>query len=375
MLVLSILFKIVIGAFLGGIIGSLVLGAWPYTLVWALAIPAFILLALMGGLRAGAARVTASLALARIETIQRTGLEANGVQECELRLTVVPEKGEPYSTAIRMPVPTADQRTYVPGSILVVNRVRADRPEVTPIPTPAGEWADRVEKARSDPSSLPASSAVPAWETATTTTPGTRQPGNRSARVGLISSLALILASAAVTLIPAYGAIGRTATNIATGDWDGNNMVTGNYQQVAIDAIVDAAGSPWCTDVNFYDSYVIATCLTAPGADTTDQYDWRDGFATREGPSSIQSEQLSADLFDVTRLDWSRVPAAVELAIGSAPLEGAVADYAFVSVREYEGHSAQPTIYVPLSDDYRDAALAYSFDLEELDRSGTAFDR
>lgn len=372
---LRILTKIAIGAFIGGVLGSFFTGGdWAYTLVWSFSTAVGMVAATLAGFQGRFRRrvpPASGLSLARIETIQRTGLQTNGRQECELRLVVAATDVSAYTTTTRLTMATDDLRGYVSGTVLVVARPAPNRPDVTIVPSPPQEWVTLAEQATHDPSLIPVASAAPAWEPATTTAPGTARPGSGRGSFALVASLFIVVVAAAVTLFPAYGSIGRTFGNVAAGDWDGNSMITGSHQQVAIDEIAAIAGSYQFTDVGFYDGYVIVDGLTTPGADTTDEYIWRYGRATRQGAELIQSSDLAAELFDASGLDFSMVGTVVEKAVAASGLDDIDSVNPRVA-RTFEGGA--PVIYVYVSDAYRDATFTYGFDGVEIERSGSAFE-
>jgi hypothetical protein len=356
--ILRILTRVAAGVALGGVIGNIVTGDWIYSIVWSVALCAVILLGLLSGLR-GARTLNVGYALARVETVQRAGEGTAAAQPIVARLTVAPAATAPYATTLRADLPVDQLRALTPGAIIVVSRRSPVKPDVALEPHPPAEWAARAAAARLDPSLIP-----PASQVGDRIKPISRGPAFRAV------SIVIIAVVAAATLVPAYGSIARNVENVAAGDWNGNNLVTGRYQQLAVDELVAVAGTTMCTDVSFYDSYVIAECLTRPGADTTDEYQWRYGRAFREGPALIQSTELEHELFDVSGLDFAQVAVSVKAGIAASGLTLTSGPYAWVA-RDFDGGG--PVIHVSFGDDYRDASLDYSFDGEELSRSGSAF--
>lgn len=372
-MVLSVLLRLLLGVFVGGVIGALVTGDWIYLIVWAVALSLIPIVAMIGGLRRTRARLAGAseFALARVETVQRTGQVEAGGQEVDMRLTVAPSDEPAYATTMRTVVPADDLRRFTAGTVIVVARAGAERPDVSIVSRPSEAWAALAARAQADPSAIAAASVVPAWETATTTTPGTRKPKvRRRASAGMrVLAWGLIAVGAALTLIPAYPAIGRTVTNVATGDWDGNSLVSGNYQQLAIDEIANVVGGYEFRNIYFFDDYVIVSAPTRPGADTTDSYMWRYGRAFRDEPELIQPTDLEAELFDAEGLDFSMVATVVEASLADTHLDGQNRVIAYV-VKD----DGRPVINVSLSGTYKDAYFSYDFDGRELSRSGSAFD-
>ena len=371
-MLLSILVKVAIGATLGGIIGAIVTGDWIYTIVWAVGLPAVILLALFGGRSVRGIPGKLGFSLARVETVQRAGANIDGSQLVDVRLTVVGDIT--YTTTARGNFTDADLRTITPGSIVAVELVGANRPDARIITNPTPAVEAELAKARLDSSTIPVASSVPAWETATTTTPGTAKPGTTAATGGgggrRVLAFAIILAVAALVLIPAYQSIARGFNNIATGNWDGSDMVTGLYQQESVDQMIGAAGTSQFTDLNFYPTYILGDALSRTSEGHTDEVNWRYGRAFVEGPTFIQSTDLDAELFDAADLDFSMVADVANEAIETAGIADHGDVYAFVSI----GTSGQPEITVSISGQYDDAYITYGFDGEVLSQSGSVFE-
>ena len=58
----------------------------------------------------------------------------------------------------------------------------------------------------------------------------------------------------------------------------------------------------------FYDSYALATAPSAPGALTMDVYQFRYDRTEHQGPELIQPDDPEAELFDVSEVDFTRIP-------------------------------------------------------------------
>lgn len=360
MRLLRLIPAVILGVFLGGVLGVFFTAGDPvYTIVWAVGIPALIVSSFfVSGLvtRSGAGGAS-GLALARVESVQRAGAEVNGMHDLDVRLVVAPDRGSAYTTTTRVQVPSDRVRDYNPGTVHVVTRPIVSAPDIRVVDTPDAAWLAKRDQANADPSRIPTS--APPWETATTTSPGTPRPG--AARgFGLARTILIAGVAAALVLIPAYDSIGRAFTNLVTWDLDGSNMVSGNYQQVAVDEIVAVAGHTEFTSINFYSDYVLADGLTAPGASTIDSYSWRYGRAEREGPGFIQPSDLQAELFDVSDLDFSIIGEVVADATGRADVQGVESVYAFVR-RDTSEPGNPPTIQVSISGAYEDPYFTYDF--------------
>ncbi len=126
-----------------------------------------------------------------------------------------------------------------------------------------------------------------------------------------------------------------------------------------VDDLVAVAGGTQFTELVMYREYVVSEAPTTPGAPTTDQYNWRDGEATREGAATIQPDpaELPDELFDVTTVDWSLV----EPLVAQLPELTGIADPqgAGVLVRRATDVNVTTPVefHLSLSDDYYDAYL------------------
>lgn len=172
-------------------------------------------------------------------------------------------------------------------------------------------------------------------------------------------AILIILTGAALVMIPAYRLIGWTATNIAQGRWDGNDMRTGLHQQEAIDDIAAVVGGYDFAAVYFYDSYVLVEAPTRPGATTTDLYQWRYGRAFQDGPRSGSIDGL----FDASGIDFSVVADLV--ARSRADVRWGPVEAYYPSLRA--NSEGIPEISIWLSNDYYSASYTYDLRGELLD--------
>jgi hypothetical protein len=181
-----------------------------------------------------------------------------------------------------------------------------------------------------------------------------------------VLTIALVLAGVALALIPAYRTIGWTATNIAEGRWDGNDMRSGLHQQEAVDDLAAVIGSYDVVAINFYDSYVLVEAPTYVGATTTDRYQWRYGRASREGPYS----GAVVGLFDASTIDFSILGDLVARAKADTGWTDFTAFYPSVRADD-EG---VPHFDVYLSNDYYSASYTFTIQGDLVERNGTGLD-
>lgn len=348
---------LLLGAGIGAIIGIIFVGDPLYTVAAAAAFPLVIFAAIAVSGRGGAARATGP-ALARVESIQRTGVESNGMYECSLRLVVQPSSGAAYQTIAKQVLTAEQLRSTTPGAVIVVTRLGGHRPDVAVTAAPSAEWAAKIEAARRDPSSIASAQNAPLWTTGKP--PQTASTGGRLVRRTI--AILVMVAGAALVLVPAYGSIARAVESMAAGDLGGTSMVTGNYQQLAVDDLAAASGGYQFTSIRFYDEYVIATAPTTPGASTTDQFTWRYGRSYSQDPELIQPTDMQAELFDASELDFSMVATVTRDAIAASGLTSFESIYPGVALAS-SGQKV-PVISVYLTTDYESVTYVYGFDGE-----------
>ncbi len=203
---------------------------------------------------------------------------------------------------------------------------------------------------------------------------GMPQPQARPVRLRRGIAVVLVIAGAALSLIPAYSMIGWIASDVVHGQpFDGRDMRTGLHQNDAIAQIAEVVGSPDVTRVNFYDDYVIVTARTSPRSTTVDSYMWRYGGAFRSSPGSFEPD-LADQLFDASKVDFSIIPSLITIAKRDSGLNDAEDYYPSVSRDNLSEGLGDPVIDISLSNDYFNAYYTFSLDGEMLEKSGSAFE-
>jgi hypothetical protein len=194
---------------------------------------------------------------------------------------------------------------------------------------------------------------------------GTDVPISPLPRVGqLVVAIALVLAAGAVTLVPAGGAIARLGTN--------QNMLTGVYQQQAVDAISAVVGTHELVDIDFYDSYVIAQAPSSPGADTQDNYQYRYGQASRLGPEQGAEDTKTAE-YDSRQVDFALIPKLIRDAERRTKSPSPTSLHVSV-MQPLDANAGQaPTINVDVDTAYHSNQVHYSPSGKFLDGVGDAF--
>ncbi|MFJ6482594.1 serine/threonine-protein kinase [Streptomyces sp. NPDC091682] len=88
------------------------------------------------------------------------------------------------------------------------------------------------------------------------------------------------------------------------------NMLTPQNIRIALDALKEKTGTTTFVDLKVYEGYVLASIPTAPGADTVDAWQYRDGAAKRTGPDGTVEE--GEPLIDMAAVNWDALPGLLE---------------------------------------------------------------
>lgn len=318
---LAFISAIALGVAAGGVIGAIVTGDPRYTITWSIAFAVACLSGVFAGIRgfnrglsnaaSGPAAVPqkGELALARVESIRRTGLTVNDQPQCELVLTVAPRHRAAYTTTHRRIVDLVELAQLQPGSIIVVRRPDDAVANVLLEVSPPEDWArlrDAERLRAGTDRTIPLESEAPTWVAEPQSLAGTpKRPAHPLRRVLLAAAFVV---AGAVVLMPAYGAIVRTAQAFAAGDPSAAGVVLGDRHGEIVDALESATGGAEFVRIAFYDSYALAAAPSSPGALTIDTYQFRYDRTERQGPELIQPDDPSGALFDANDVDFTRIP-------------------------------------------------------------------
>jgi hypothetical protein len=254
-------------------------------------------------------------ALARVESLRRTGLSVNDQPQVELTLTVAPSHRAAYRTVHRQIVDIVALPQVQPGSVIVVRRAEHDQSNVVIEFNPPPDWAGLRDAERLRTGSertVPLAEEAPMWESAPQTILGAPKAPRRPWRTVLL--IGVFAASAALVLLPAYDSIGRVAAAVASGHPESAGVALGNRHAEIVDALEAETGGTAFIRIGFYDGYAIAAAPSAPGALTIDSYAYRYDRTERTGPELIQPQDPAAELFDTSGLDFSQIPGFVAAA-------------------------------------------------------------
>lgn len=310
--VVALAVPLVIGGFLGSIVGGVVTGNEGYAIVWGVGAPIFITALILVGTTVASVR-------AKKKKAAESGAAPAGINETVTGITKkdVDAVLNPSSSSV----------------VLNGEPVGASTTTVQPAPNPA-----------------------------------------RPVRLRRWLAITLLVVGFVVVLIPARTMLGWVGYDILHGrPFDGRDMRDGLHLGDAVAQIAEVVGSPDMSYINFYDDYVIATARTSPRSTTADTYMWRSGSAYRAGPNGFDPE-LASQLFDTSQLDFSVIPELITIAKRDSGMNDAEDYYPSVR-RNYDADLPDdPVVFISLSNDYFSASYTFSFDGEILDKSGTAFE-
>ncbi|MFJ8015511.1 serine/threonine-protein kinase [Streptomyces sp. NPDC096339] len=88
------------------------------------------------------------------------------------------------------------------------------------------------------------------------------------------------------------------------------DMLTPANIRTALEAFKQQTGTTTFVDMTVYDGYVLASIPTAPGAETVDAWQYRDGAAKRTGPDGTVEE--GEPLIDMAAVNWDALPGLLE---------------------------------------------------------------
>lgn len=183
-------------------------------------------------------------------------------------------------------------------------------------------------------------------------------------RAQTVIAIVLVVAAGVITLIPSAASFGRIGTN--------QSFLTGANQQEAVDAIAKVVGSHELVDIDFYDSYVIAQAPTKPGADTQDNYQYRNGQASRLGPEQGAEDTKTAE-YDSRQVDFALIPKLIKDAERRTKTSSPTSLHVAVMQPLDSKVGQAPTINIEVDGAYHSNQVHYSPQGTFLDGVGDAF--
>ncbi|MGW6982718.1 serine/threonine-protein kinase [Streptomyces sp. NPDC054932] len=106
------------------------------------------------------------------------------------------------------------------------------------------------------------------------------------------------------------------------------SMLTPQNIRIALDALKEKSGTTTFVDLTVYEGYVLASIPTAPGAETVDAWQYRDGSASRTGPDGTVEE--GKPLIDMAAVNWDALPGLLEQSKKDVGIEKPASTYVIV---------------------------------------------
>ncbi|MFF8833270.1 serine/threonine-protein kinase [Streptomyces sp. NPDC015131] len=133
----------------------------------------------------------------------------------------------------------------------------------------------------------------------------------------------------------------------------GSLLTPANIRTV-LGAFREASGHAEVKEVTVYEDYALAEIPTGPGASTYDEYQYRDGAATRTGPGgTIGADSADEQPFDAAGLAWDTLPALMRR--GERELKVDDPNLRYVIVKRWTFNEDRPTVLFYLTNEYQAA--------------------
>jgi hypothetical protein len=319
------------------------------------------------------------LHLARVADISSTGTRINDNPVAELQLVVASSSRSPYSTRTRALIDQVRLPQFQPGNVVVVLQDKADQPAVTLVQSPPPSWRD---KAAGD-TRVGRMDHAPEWAQES------RSSKTRDAR-GILRIPAavlvlLLVVGVAARLYPVRSELAEILAGASPSEVADARMLRleraestldPSRAQEVIDDLVAEAGHSQFTEVHLGSTTATGTVPTAPGADTTDDIDWRGGEVTAREPSLIQpsGDELPLQTFDAADVDWAGLQGLADRLPeqGGFELEDAPSVTVSVPSRTFNEDDLPYQISIWGSGAYHDASVTYDPDGNVISMNGGA---
>ncbi|HEX4443068.1 MAG TPA: hypothetical protein VHZ81_05815 [Galbitalea sp.] len=195
---------------------------------------------------------------------------------------------------------------------------------------------------------------------------GTDRPMSRLPRAARTTiGIVLVLAGATLALIPSADTLSRIGTD--------QSFLTGPNQVRAVTALAQTIGSHELVDIDFYDSYVDAQAPSHPGADTTDNFEYRYGRVARLGAESGSAGLTKVAQYDGRQVDFALIPKLIKDAEKRTKITSPTSIHVAVMQPLDTKSGQEPTINVDLESNYRSDQLHYSPTGKFIDGVGDGF--
>ncbi len=160
------------------------------------------------------------------------------------------------------------------------------------------------------------------------------------------------------TSVPGFSVPATQVTGGGGGGGGGaqEDLTTPDGARAAVAALTERMGTTEVSELILYGDYARATAPTKAVAHGFDQFEYRDGTATRTGAEGVDADQATLDLEDVK---WDTLPALWKQAEKELNVPEPTLSYVVVQPDIFDD---TPAIYIYLTDDYGAAYLEATLD-------------
>ncbi|MDK9494220.1 serine/threonine-protein kinase [Streptomyces katrae] len=133
------------------------------------------------------------------------------------------------------------------------------------------------------------------------------------------------------------------------------SLLTPDKVRTAVEAFKQQTGTTTFVEMTVYEGYVLASIPTAPGADTYDRYEYRDGQVKNDGPGgTVKPEE---PLIDMAAVKWDALPGLLERAQQELGVTKPTSRYVIVEPWLFD---ASPSMRPYLTDEYGRGGYVYA---------------
>ncbi|MFF5704986.1 serine/threonine-protein kinase [Streptomyces sp. NPDC012794] len=133
------------------------------------------------------------------------------------------------------------------------------------------------------------------------------------------------------------------------------NLLAPDQVRTVVEAFKQRTGTTTFVEMTVYEGYVLASIPTAPGADTFDRYQYRDGQVTHAGPGGTVKQD--EPLIDMAGVKWDALPALLDRAQQELGVTQPTSRYVIVEPWLFD---ATPSMRPYLTDEYGRGGYVYA---------------
>ncbi|MEU9714328.1 serine/threonine-protein kinase [Streptomyces sp. NPDC047976] len=133
------------------------------------------------------------------------------------------------------------------------------------------------------------------------------------------------------------------------------SLLTPDKVRTVIEAFKQQTGTTTFVEMTVYEGYVLASIPTAPGADTYDRYEYRDGRVKNDGPGG--TVKPDEPLIDMAAVKWDALPGLLDRAQQELGVTKPTSRYVIVEPWLFD---ASPSMRPYLTDEYGRGGYVYA---------------